>query len=63
MKFNAKQTENIARVLGSIASAAAVGAAIGAFRPSQVTPLEEFSMVLASVILIASMIFILKDKP
>lgn len=63
MKINAKQTENIARVLGSIASASAVGAAIGAFRPEQVTPIEELSMVLASVILIASMVYILKDKP
>lgn len=62
MKINAKQTENIARVLGSIGSAAIVGAAIGAFRPSQVTPIEEFSMIAASVILIVSMVFILKEK-
>jgi hypothetical protein len=63
MKINAKHTEIISRVLGFIASAATVGAGIGAYRPSQVTPLEELSMVLASVTLIDSMIFILKDKP
>ena len=62
MKINAKQTENIARVLGSIASAAMVGAAIGAYRPAQVTLIEELSMILAAVILMASMVYILKEK-
>jgi len=61
MKINAKQTENIARVLGSIASASTVGAAIGIFRPAQVTLLEELSMIVASLILFASMIYILKE--
>lgn len=61
MKFNAKQLENVARVIGSVASAAIIGAAIGLYRPAQISLVEEISLITAAVILLISMVHLLKE--
>jgi hypothetical protein len=62
MKFNAKQIENIARFLGTISASSAIGAAIGLYRPSQITALEEISMAITTVVTLFTMVYILKGE-
>lgn len=61
MKFNAKQIDNIARVLGTLAASSAIGSMVGLARPSSVTALEQYGLIAAAVSTLCMMIFILKD--
>ena len=61
MKFNAKQIDNIARVLGTLAASSIIGTMVGLARPNSVTQLEQYGLIAASVSTLCMMIFILKD--
>ncbi len=61
MKLNAKQIDNIARVLGTLAASSVIGSMVGWARPASVTTLEEVGLIVSAVTTLSIMIFILKD--
>lgn len=61
MKFTPKQIEDTARVMGTLATAAASGTAIGLARPEQVAPSETVVLASLFVVLYLSMLFIRRN--
>lgn len=61
MKFNAKQIDNIARILGTLTASSAIGFMVGAFRPSSVTTQEEYGLIVSAISTFVTMLLILKD--
>ena len=62
MKFNPKQIENLARVVGALAASSIVGAAIGVARPASVTMGEHIALFVTSVSMLATMLLLLKGQ-
>jgi hypothetical protein len=61
MKFNDKQIDDIARLLGTLAASSIVGFTIGAARPDSVTRLEELGLVASAVLAFAVMLLIRRN--
>jgi hypothetical protein len=61
MKFNAKQIEDLARLLGTLSAAAVSGATIGWARPDQVTPREATLLIGAFVMLLTCMVVLRRE--
>jgi hypothetical protein len=61
MKFNDKQIDDIARLLGTLAASSIVGFTIGAARPQSVTSVEEFGLVTSAVLALAVMLLIRRN--
>ena len=58
MKFNDKQIDDIARLLGTLAASSIIGLAVGASRPNSVTTHEEFGLISSAVMAFAVMLLI-----
>jgi hypothetical protein len=61
MKFNEKQIDDIARLLGTLAASSIIGLTIGAARPQSVTNLEELGLVSSAVLAFAVMLLIRRN--
>jgi hypothetical protein len=62
MKFSGKQLDDISRVLGTLASAALGGAAIGITRPEQISRLEQGVLLGVSLFLFFVMLRVQKGR-
>jgi hypothetical protein len=62
MKLNAKQIDNIARVLGTLTASSAIGFMVGVFRPNSVTPQEEYGLIAAALSTLLGMLYILRNE-
>ena len=61
MKFNDKQIDDIARLLGTLAASSIVGFSIGIARPQSVTSYEEIGLMSSAVITFATMLLIRRN--
>jgi hypothetical protein len=61
MKFNEKQIDDIARLLGTLAASSIVGLSIGAARPESVTSLEELGLIPSAILAICGMLLIRRN--
>ena len=57
MKFNDKQIDDIARLLGTLAASSIVGLIVGAARPDSVTTYEEIGLISSAIIAFSMMIY------
>jgi hypothetical protein len=61
MKFNDKQIDDIARLLGTLAASSIVGFSIGAARPQSVTSLEELGLISSAILALSGMLLIRRN--
>lgn len=61
MKFNAKQLDNTARLLGTLCASSTIGFMVSISRPESVTKLEQHGLITAAVGAFCAMLLILKD--
>ena len=61
MKFNAKQIEDMARLMGTLAAAAVSGASVGWARPEQISLVETVMLAVVFVTLLICMIVLRKE--
>jgi hypothetical protein len=61
MKFNDKQIDDIARLLGTLAASSIVGFSIGIARPQSVTNYEEIGLLSSAVITFTTMLLIRRN--
>jgi hypothetical protein len=57
MKFNDKQIDDIARLLGTLAASSIVGLIVGAARPDSVTTYEEIGLISSAIIAFSMMLY------
>ena len=57
MKFNDKQIDDIARLLGTLAASSIIGLSVGAARPESVTTYEEIGLISSAIIAFSMMIY------
>jgi hypothetical protein len=62
MKFNDKQIDDIARLLGTLAASSIVGFSIGIARPHSVTGYEEIGLLSSAVITFITMVLIRRNQ-
>ena len=62
MKFNDKQIDDIARLLGTLAASSIVGLSIGIARPHSVTNYEEIGLLSSAVITFTTMVLIRRNQ-
>lgn len=58
MKFNDKQIDDIARLLGTLAASSIIGLSVGAARPDSVTTYEEIGLISSAVLAFCGMLLI-----
>jgi hypothetical protein len=58
MKFNDKQIDDIARLLGTLAASSIIGLSVGAARPDSVTSLEEIGLISSAILAFCGMLLI-----
>ena len=57
MKFNDKQIDDIARLLGTLAASSIIGLSVGMARPDSVSTYEEIGLISSAIIALSMMIY------
>ena len=62
MKFNDKQVDDIARLLGTLAASAIIGLSVGAVRPDSVTTYEEIALISSAMLSFCGMLLVRRKQ-
>jgi hypothetical protein len=61
MKFNSRQLENMARILGTLCASSIIGFMVSLTRPDSVTRLEQSGLIVSIAMSLGAMLQILKE--